>query len=283
MTSSTSRTSSRTPDGHADTRGTTSRLDRVLVPSGWPEGVGAVFTTRHGGVSGNPYASLNLGAGVGDEPAAVTQNRHRVARHVGVPDDRLLFMRQVHGPDVAIVDGPWPVPGGRVGDTVDESVGPGEPPPVDALVTATRGLALAVLVADCVPVLLADPGHGVVGVAHAGRAGMVAGVVPAALARMRELGARDIVAVLGPAVCGSCYELSADLADSVARTVPAAAAKTRTGRPAADVPAGVRAQLDDAGVRLLPWAAPCTVENPHQFSHRRDRVTGRAAGVVWLP
>lgn len=262
MTNSTSPTSSRTPDRFAPAPGP----GDVIVPAGWPEGAGALFSSRHGGVSHDPYASLNLGNGVGDDPSAVGENRRRLAEHVGVPVDRLLFMRQVHGASVAVPDGAWP----------------GEPPEVDALVTGTRGLALAVLVADCVPVLLADADAGVVAAAHAGRAGMVAGVVPATVVRMRALGAREIVASLGPAICGGCYQLSGDLAESVADAVPAAAATTRDGKPAADVPAGVTAQLEDAGVRVLERTAPCTVESRHHFSHRRDHVSGRTAGCVWL-
>ena len=112
-----------------------------------------VVTDRRGGRSVSPYDSFNLGDHVGDDPAAVAANRARVARELGVGEDRLVWMDQVHGTGVAVVDGPQdgPVPG------------------TDALVTATPGLVLGVLVADCVPVLLADPGRGVVAAVHAGR------------------------------------------------------------------------------------------------------------------
>jgi YfiH family protein len=226
-----------------------------------------VFTDRHGGVSASPYDSLNLGGHVGDPPDAVEENRRRLAAAVGVARDHLLFMEQVHGPAVAVVDGPWTQ---------------GEPlPAVDALVTARPGLALAVLVADCAPVLLADPVAGVVGAAHAGRAGMAAGVVDAVLDAMESAGAQGsrIVARVGPTVCGACYEVPADLRAEVAAAVPAGFGVTRQGTPAVDVPAGVLSQLT-ARVADVAWAGPCTLESPDHFSYRRDRTTGRSAGVV---
>lgn len=132
------------------------------------------FTDRWGGVSAAPYEELNLGGAVGDDPEAVRTNRELAAKSLGADPGRVVWMNQVHGNDVAEVEGPWTTP---------------LTPPVDALVTAARGLALAVLTADCVPVLLADPVAGVVAAAHAGRPGMVKGIVPAAVDAMRSLGA----------------------------------------------------------------------------------------------
>src|SRR5215217_3748103 len=154
-----------------------------------------VVTDRRGGRSRSPYDSFNLGDHVGDDPAAVAANRARVARELGVGEDRLVWMNQVHGTGVAIVDGPQD----------------GPVPETDALVTATPGLVLCVLVADCVPILLADHEKGVVAAVHAGREGVRQGVVPAALSAMASLGARarHVTALLGPAVCGSCYEVPA--------------------------------------------------------------------------
>jgi YfiH family protein len=226
------------------------------------------FTDRYGGASTAPYAELNLGDHVGDDPAAVDDNRRRLAAALELEPARLVLMRQVHGPAVAVVDGPHD---------------PGAPlPAADALVTTSRGLGLVVLVADCVPVLLAARRSDAVAVVHAGRRGVEAGVVPATVAAMQELGARPsrIVAVVGPAVCGRCYEVPRDLADQVAATVPSAAATSATGTPALDLRAGVVAQLLAAGVETIeadPW---CTAESPGLFSHRRDGVTGRFAGVV---
>jgi hypothetical protein len=237
---------------------------------GWESEVGGArlaFTDRWGGVSKPPYDTLNLGGHVGDDQGAVEANRARVAAAFGVPRPNLLFMEQVHGSGVAVVDGPW---------AEDESV-----PRVDALVTANADLALAVLVADCSPVLLTDPGAGVVAAAHAGRVGMAVGVVDAVLDAMASLGAdlSRTVARVGPAVCGYCYEVPAGLRAEVAAVVPRAAAVTRRATPALDVPGGVLEQLA-ARVGDAAWVGPCTVESPNCFSYRRDAVTGRSAGVV---
>ncbi|MFC0494118.1 peptidoglycan editing factor PgeF [Streptomyces mutabilis] len=227
------------------------------------------FTDRWGGVSAVPYEELNLGGAVGDDPAAVTANRDLAAKSLGVDPARVVWMNQVHGADVAVVDGPW---------------GDGPVPRVDAIVTAERGLALAVLTADCVPVLLADPAVGVVAAAHAGRPGLVAGVVPAAVRAMTELGADParITARTGPAVCGRCYEVPEDMRAEVAAVEPAAYAETSWGTPAVDVSAGVHAQLERLGVRDRAQSPVCTLESKDHFSYRRDRTTGRLAGYVWL-
>ncbi|MFJ2782722.1 peptidoglycan editing factor PgeF [Streptomyces sp. NPDC093249] len=227
------------------------------------------FTDRWGGVSAVPYEELNLGGAVGDDPGAVRANRALAADALGLDPARVVWMNQVHGADVAEVDGPWPT---------------GEIPAVDALVTARRGLALAVLTADCVPVLLADPVAGVVAAAHAGRPGMVAGVVPAALAAMVRLGADParVVARTGPAVCGRCYEVPEAMRAEVAETEPAAGAETSWGTPAVDVTAGVLAQLDRLGVTDRWSCGICTLESTDHYSYRRDRTTGRLAGYVWL-
>jgi YfiH family protein len=178
-------------------------------------------------------------------------------------------MNQVHGTDVAVVDGPW---------------GDAPVPEVDAIVTTRRGLALAVLTADCVPVLLADPVAGIAAAAHAGRPGMIAGVVPAAVAAMTRLGADParIVARTGPTVCGRCYEVPEEMRADVAAVEPAAHAETSWGTPAVDVAAGVHAQLTRLGVRDRERSPVCTRESPDHFSYRRDRTTGRLAGYVWL-
>ncbi len=227
------------------------------------------FTDRWGGVSAAPYEELNLGGAVGDDTDAVITNRELAAKSLGLDAARVVWMNQVHGTDVAVVDGPW-------GDRpVSE---------VDAVVTAQRGLALAVLTADCVPVLLADPVAGIVAAAHAGRPGMVAGVVPATLRAMTELGADParIVARTGPAVCGRCYEVPEAMRAEVAAVEPAAYAETSWGTPAVDVTAGVHAQLARLGVGDREQSPVCTRESSDHFSYRRDRTTGRLAGYVWL-
>lgn len=227
------------------------------------------FTDRWGGVSAVPYEELNLGGAVGDDPAAVLANRKIAAKTLDLDPDRVVWMNQVHGRDVAEVDGPWAA---------------GPTPPVDALVTARRGLALAVLTADCTPVLLADPVAGVVAAAHAGRPGMVAGVVPAAVEAMKALGAEParIIARTGPAVCGRCYEVPGQMRAEVAAVEPAAWSETSWGTPAVDVTAGVHAQLEALGVRDRQASPVCTMESGDHYSYRRDRTTGRLAGYVWL-
>ncbi|MGW0764934.1 peptidoglycan editing factor PgeF [Streptomyces sp. NPDC002676] len=227
------------------------------------------FTDRWGGVSAAPYEELNLGGAVGDAPEAVRANRELAAKSLGLDAGRVVWMNQVHGADAAVVEEPW-------GDRPVAEV--------DAIVTARRGLALAVLTADCVPVLLADPVAGVVAAAHAGRPGMVKGVVPAAVRAMAELGARPerIVARTGPAVCGRCYEVPEAMRAEVAAVEPAAHSATSWGTPAVDVSAGVHAQLDRLGVCDLAQSPVCTLESGDHFSYRRDRATGRLAGYVWL-
>ncbi|WP_371567982.1 MULTISPECIES: peptidoglycan editing factor PgeF [Streptomyces] len=227
------------------------------------------FTDRWGGVSAAPYEELNLGGAVGDDPEAVGTNRELAAKSLGIDPARVVWMHQVHGADAVVVSAPW---------------GERPVPQVDAIVTAERGLALAVLTADCTPVLLADPVAGIAAAAHAGRPGMVAGVVPAALRAMTELGADParIVARTGPAVCGKCYEVPAEMRADVAAVEPAAHAETSWGTPSVDVTAGVHAQLDRLGVRDRQQSPVCTLESGDHFSYRRDRTTGRLAGYVWL-
>lgn len=230
-------------------------------------GIRAFFTTRHGGGSQEPWASLNLGLGVGDSEDTVRSNRRLVDAVAGAP---VTFASQVHGSGVALVAAP-------------EILSPGvtvPPPEVDALVTSATGVPLGVYVADCVPVLLADPRSGVVAVAHAGRPGVELGVVGAAVAAMLESGARveDLRAVVGPAVCGDCYEVPADLAARVGERVPAAVARTSWGTPSLDLPGAVLAQLSRAGVGVVTHIARCTRTDEAFFSHRRSSAQGHPAG-----
>lgn len=223
------------------------------------------FTDRHGGVSPPPSDSLNLAAD-GDQ-REVERNLGLVAEAFGVPRSQVAFMDQVHGGTVLVVREPAEA---------------ANRPMVDGLVTERPGLALAVRVADCVPVLLADPEAGVVGCAHAGRKGLTAGVVPAAVAAMRELGAADLVAWVGPHICGSCYEVPERMREEVAATVPESWAVTSWGTPSLDLGAGVRAQLSSAGCCVVD-AARCTREARDLYSYRRDGVAaGRFAGLVQL-
>jgi YfiH family protein len=171
-------------------------------------------------------------------------------------------MNQVHGTTVAVM--------GRESGTPD----------ADAMVS--QALPLAVMVADCIPVLLAGKSTGgpVLAAVHAGRPGVAGGVIPLAVDRMRSLGASGIKAWLGPSICGSCYEVPVPLRDEVAAGVPAAWSTTSWGTPALDLPAGARRQLEDAGVDV-EYSGPCTLETESLYSYRRDRATGRFAGMVW--
>lgn len=177
---------------------------------------------------------------------------------------------QVHGDDVLDVD-----------DVVVP--GPEDDVPVgDALVTTRRGVGLMVRVADCVPVLLADPAAGVVSAVHAGRKGVALDIVGRAVERMRALGAGDLRAWVGPHVCGRCYEVPAELRDEVAAVVPATRAETSWGTPSLDLGAGVLAQLTAAGVTAAHLDR-CTLEDEALHSYRRDGArSGRLAGLVWL-
>ncbi|MGV1009622.1 MAG: peptidoglycan editing factor PgeF [Dermatophilaceae bacterium] len=221
------------------------------------------MTDRQGGVSAPPRDALNLAGHVGDEPSAVETNRGRLADALGLEPSRVVYMNQCHGDTVHVVDGPWTsaVPAG------------------DAVVTAASELALTVLVADCVPVLLSDSGAGVVAAVHAGRAGLLAGIVHRALDAMADLGAHHVDAVVGPSVCGRCYEVPEPMRAQASDAVPLAATVSWTGSPALDIAAGVVGQLAERGVRPT-WLPGCTRENAGLFSYRREAATGRFAGVI---
>jgi YfiH family protein len=196
----------------------------------------------------------------------------RVEEACGV---RFARLRQVHGDDVLTVEAPVPGP-------------QGDAPAADALVTATRGTGLMIRVADCVPVLLADPDAGVVGAVHAGRSGLVLGIVDRAVERLRDAGATRLVAWVGPHVCGGCYEVPQAMRAEVSAVVPAAYAETTWGTPALDIGAGVRSQLvagqvDGIEVADVVDVARCTVEDDDLYSYRRQgRRSGRLGGLVWM-
>ncbi len=227
-----------------------------------------VTTTRAGGVSGPPFDSFNLGDHVGDDPGAVAANRARLAAAIGLGTERVVWMNQVHGDGVEVVDEPRDA-------AVDET---------DALVTGTPRLALAVITADCVPVLLADARAGVAAAVHAGRVGAQRGVVARTVEAMLGQGAHagDISALLGPAVSGRNYEVPAAMADEVEETLPGSRTTTAAGTPGLDLRSGIARQLRDLGVTSIDIDPRCTVADPTLFSHRRDAPTGRLASLVWM-
>ena len=182
------------------------------------------------------------------------------------PGDRLADLHQVHGAEV---------------DVADE--GPaGARPDADGIVTSRTGVVLMVRAADCVPVLLADADAAVIGAAHCGRPGLAAGVVPATVARMRDLGAQSITAWIGPHVCGGCYEVPEQMQAAVGAVVPASVATTSWGTPSLDLGAGVRSQLAGEGVSVHD-VSRCTRESADLYSYRRDGDrAGRLAGLIRL-
>lgn len=227
-----------------------------------------VFTTRAGGASASPYDSFNLGDHVGDDAEAVRANRRRLADVTGIAPEHFVWMEQLHTNTVTVVDGPQPAP-------VEAT---------DAVVTTVPGLALCVLVADCVPVLLSDHSAGVVAAAHAGRMGARNGIVSATVEAMVGLGARpgNIQVLLGPAAAGESYEVPADMAADVEKHLPGSRTRTRAGTPGLDLRSGLVRQLMGLGVRHIDADPRDTVTDTDFFSYRREGTTGRQAGVIWL-
>ncbi len=221
--------------------------------------VDLAFTDRYDGVSAVPFDSLNLALVGDDDPEARRRNTALLLEDFA-PGADLADMEQVHGHAVARAGGPRER--------------------CDALVTDEPDTVLMVRVADCVPVLLADPGAGVIGAAHAGRKGVFAGVVGVCVEEMRHLGATDITAWVGPHICGRCYEVPAALRDEIAAVEPVTASTTSWGTPSLDLGAGVAGQLQRLGVRVND-VSRCTLESPDLYSHRRDGPrAGRLAGVI---
>ncbi|RHZ91339.1 peptidoglycan editing factor PgeF [Cereibacter sphaeroides] len=223
------------------------------------------FFTRKGGASSGVFAGLNCGPGSSDLAEVVTINRARVAEAMGVAADRLVTVNQVHSPDVLTVTGPL-----------------AERPRADALVTAVPGLAIAVLTADCQPVLMADAEAGVVAAAHAGWRGTKAGVLEATLAAMEDLGAdrARVAAVIGPTISQAAYEVGPEFVEEFLDEDPEAARFFAQGpgdRALFDLPAFGLARLRAAGVEQAEWTRHCTYRDPERFfSYRRTTHAGEA-------
>jgi YfiH family protein len=223
------------------------------------------FFTRQGGVSRGPYASLNCSLSGHDDQALVLENRARAARAVGADPAALVGLTQVHGAEVVTVAAPWP---------------PGSGARADAMVTRRCGLALGIVSADCAPVLFADPAAGVIGAAHAGWRGAVAGVLEATLAAMLALGARaeQVVAAIGPCIGPASYEVAADLREAVLARAADDARFFVPGRPERwmfDLAGYCAARLRAAGIATVAAARADTAAEPERFfSHRRRTLTG---------
>jgi YfiH family protein len=219
----------------------------------------ATFTDRSGGVSKGAFTSFNLGDHVTDDAADVQSNRELLVSRFGP----VQFMNQVHGSRIVIIE------------SVTEEV-----PTADALVTGIAGITLAVMVADCIPLLLTSAE--VVAAVHVGRRGLLNGVAVKTVELMREMGARKISAVLGPAICGRCYEVSQEVHDEVVALYPLASARTVAGTPALDLPKALKDSLAADGISDISDLQICTVESDDHFSYRRDGLTGRQVGLVSL-
>jgi YfiH family protein len=252
----------------------------IIVP-GWPDlpsSVGALATTRKGGVSTGPYddgcgkGGFNLGLHCGDDAPAVQANR--AALQALLPG-RPAWIAQVHG--VGVVDA------ASVG--VDQPVRVG-----DASVSDQRGVVCAILTADCLPVLFADLEGKVVGAAHAGWRGLAAGVLGATVAAMRERGAGEITAWMGPAIGPAKFEVGQDVLDAFSAHLPAPDARPcfepypgRPGKYLADMGALARRMLARDGISRVYGGERCTASERDTFySYRRDSVTGRQASLIWL-
>ena len=233
-----------------------------------PPRVGAAFSWRGGGVSGVPWDSLNLGAHVGDAPEAVAENRRRLAAALSLPADP-LWLQQVHG--------------ARVLDMDSGSAPAAEP--ADGAVTRQPGKVLAILVADCMPVLFASKDGQVIGAAHAGWRGLAAGVLEATIAAM-NVPAAKLCAWLGPAIGPEHFEVGAEVRAAFVAGNPAAAAgfsANPRGRWQCDLALLARQRLTAAGLTRLDGASHCTYADAARcYSYRRDGQTGRMAALLWL-
>ncbi len=221
--------------------------DGLAAPNG--------FFTRQGGVSTGPFASLNCSLSSTDDPASVAENRRRAAAAIGV--ERLVGLHQVHGAEVVSVEEPWE---------------PGQGPRADAMITRRPGFGLAIITADCAPVLFAAPG--VVGAAHAGWRGAVGGVLEAVVSAM---GGRDVQAAIGPCIGPASYEVAADLRDAVLARDAADASFFAEGRPGHwffDLPGYCAHRLRAAGAVVTVLAADTLADEARFFSHRRRTLAG---------
>lgn len=217
-----------------------------------------LFTARAGGISKEPYGSLNLGDHVGDVSDCVAANRKALKGLLSQVAPK--FMNQVHGSAVVEVD-----------------LNSDSPITADALITRVKSLPLTVLTADCLPILI--NGENIVGAIHAGRKGVLNGIISETISRMRALGGDNFVATIGPAICEKCYEV--DIAMYLDAISHEPALSTDTQSHCLDLKKAARSQLTKIGVEVVDIDI-CTAHGANYFSYRRDGVTGRSAGVIVL-
>jgi YfiH family protein len=224
-------------------------------------GLRHAFFTRDGGVSGGIYAGLNGGVGSNDDPAAVAENRRRMAEQMGVNPEHFLSVHQIHSPDAVVATGPWQ------GKTR---------PRADAIVTRTEGLAIGVTAADCGPILFVDPKARVIGVAHAGWKGALTGILESTVEAMEKLGAEraGIVAAIGPLIRQHSYEVGEEFverfiqadADNALFFIPAA----RADHSMFDLAGFIRMRLENAGVLMIDDSGLDTYSDERFYSYRRS-------------
>lgn len=217
-----------------------------------------LFTDRLGGFSRGDFSSLNLALHVEDDPAVVLRNRQSLTAQYG----STMYMNQVHGNTVYVVT--------KYSDS---------PPTCDALITTLPGITLAVLTADCIPLLLTSAIA--VAAVHVGRRGLVNGVARNTVQKMRELGASEITAKLGPSICGRCYEVDRNTFDEVIAVFPLAYSETARATPALDLARALVSDLNDLSIDCQVDSR-CTNEDSGLFSYRKSRRTGRQAGLIRL-
>lgn len=217
-----------------------------------------LFTDRYGGVSAPPYDYLNFGDHVGDNSDNVAKNRASLISRIGPT----LFMNQVHGDQFYVA----------------QSTGE-EIPTCDALITRTRGINLAVQVADCIPLLI--HGDSVVAAVHVGRKGLINDIALKVLDEMKRLGGKNFKALIGPHICRSCYEVSTEVFEEVISKYPASQSQTLQGTLALDLARSLGEILVQQDVTVKK-SDICTVESLDHFSYRRDKITGRSVGVIAL-
>ena len=245
-----------------------------LLQWGAPQQIKTMITNRHGGFSQPPFDSLNLGLHVGDDPSTVQKNRE--ALKVVLPNEP-IWLNQVHGTQVIDADcrNDW-----------------SDVPSADASVTSTPGKVLAIMTADCLPVLLASSDGKVVGAAHAGWRGLAAGVIEQTVALMRSKQTQqaqtqsDIIAYLGPAIGPHAFEVGSEVRDIFIAQNPASATcfeqLNENGKYLADIYGLATLRLNALGVEQIEGGDECTLQNPDYFSYRRDQQTGRMGSFIWI-